>query len=394
MFLSVVVPCFNEEHGMTSLHEALVRVLPDLADTFEVLLVDDGSSDGTLTQMREVSRRDPRFRYIALSRNFGKEAAMLAGLSQARGDVVALIDADLQHPPELLGQMIDLLGKGYDQVVARRTRTGDPALRKAISKLYYRMINKVVDVELEDGVGDFRVLTRRAVQALLSLGEYNRFSKGLFSWIGFDTATIDYENVARQEGTTKWTFRKLLNYGIDGVISFNNKPLRAAVYLGGLVTLVAFCYVAWVIFQALTNGVTSPGYVTIMSGVLGLGGLQLLFLGVIGEYLGRIYYESKQRPHFLVKESSGPEHTPVTVPLGLMIASSSDPNDTAPRGAAAFGGPAGAAADQAEPAGQSGQDDQGGPAGQHDQHDQNGVRPADQDSSADAVAAGAEQSVR
>jgi glycosyltransferase involved in cell wall biosynthesis len=316
MRLSIVIPCFNEEHGMAGLHGALARVLPEVTEDFEVLLVDDGSRDGTLAAMRAVSAADSRFRYLALSRNFGKEAAMLAGLSQASGDVVAIMDADLQHPPELLGRMVQLLSGGYDQVVARRTRTGEPALRKLISRVYYGLINKVVDVELEDGVGDFRVLSRRAVNALLSLGEYNRFSKGLFAWIGFDTAVVDYENVARSTGDTKWTFRKLLNYGIDGVVSFNNRPLRLAIYLGGIVTLLAFGYAGWVLVRAIRDGVDVPGYVTIMCGVLGLGGLQLLFLGVMGEYLGRIYYESKRRPHFLVKEASGPVPPPVTVALG------------------------------------------------------------------------------
>ncbi|SHE68871.1 glycosyltransferase family 2 protein [Streptoalloteichus hindustanus] len=316
MRLSVVIPCFNEEHGIDRLHVVLAEVLPGVSEDFEVLLVDDGSQDGTLSAMRRLAAADPRFRYLALSRNFGKEAAMLAGLSQATGDVVAIMDADLQHPPQLLAGMVALLGQGHDQVVARRTRSGEPTVRRLLSRLYYRMINKVVDVELEDGVGDFRVLSRRAVRALLSLGEYNRFSKGLFAWIGFDTAVVDYDNVQRAAGSSKFTFRKLLNYGIDGVVSFNNKPLRAAIYLGGLVTVLSFTYAAFVLVDSLTRGVDVPGYATLMVGVAGLGGLQLLFLGVLGEYLGRIYYETKRRPHFLVKEASGPADPPVSVPLG------------------------------------------------------------------------------
>jgi polyisoprenyl-phosphate glycosyltransferase len=327
MRLSVVIPCFNEERGLAELHEVLCRVLPEVAEDFEVILVDDGSKDGTLGELRLLSDRDPRFRYLALSRNFGKEAAMLAGLSQANGELVAIMDADLQHPPELLGRMVELLAGGYDQVVARRSRTGEKPTRKMLSQLYYRLINKVVDVELEDGVGDFRVLTRRSVQALLSLGEYNRFSKGLFAWIGFDTAVVDYENVQRHAGSSTWTLRKLLNYGIDGVVSFNNRPLRLAIYLGGLVTALAFCYSVFIVVHAVRDGIFVPGYVTIMCGVLGLGGLQLLFLGVIGEYLGRIYYETKRRPHFLVKESSG-RPIPVTVPLGPEVADHADLDGT------------------------------------------------------------------
>ncbi|XVV07093.1 glycosyltransferase family 2 protein [Actinosynnema sp. CA-248983] len=316
MRISVVVPCFNEEAGLEELYAALGRVLPTLGGDFEVLLVDDGSTDKTLPLLRTIAERDPRFKYLALSRNFGKEAAMLAGLSHATGDYVAIMDADLQHPPELLGRMVEMIGAGYDQVIARRTRKGEATLRKLVSTLYYKMINKVIDVELENGVGDFRVLSRRAVQALLSLGEANRFSKGLFAWIGFETAVIDYENVARAAGSSSWTFRKLLNYGIDGVVSFNSKPLRVAIYLGGLVTVLAFAYAVWVLVDAVRNGVDAPGYVTLMCAVLVLGGLQLLFLGVIGEYVGRIYFESKRRPHFLVKESAGAGHIPVTLPLG------------------------------------------------------------------------------
>jgi polyisoprenyl-phosphate glycosyltransferase len=319
MRLSLVVPCFNEEHGLGRLHRRLTEVLPGVTEDFEVLLIDDGSSDDTLLKMREIAATDHRFRYIALSRNFGKEAAMLAGLSQADGDVVGIIDADLQHPPELLGRMIDLLREGHDQVVARRTRTGDAAVRSFLSTMFYKTINKLVEVELKNGVGDFRVLSRMAVRALLALGEYNRFSKGLFSWIGFDTAVIDYENVARQDGVTKWSLRKLVDYGIDGVVSFNNRPLRLAIYLGGLCTLLAFGYAVWVLIDAIVAGNPVPGYVTIMVGVAGFSGLELLILGVIGEYLGRIYYETKRRPHFLVKEASGPA-VPVTVPLGPELA--------------------------------------------------------------------------
>lgn len=314
--LSVVIPCFNEEQGLVRLKEALTKELSAIVPDFEVLLVDDGSKDRTLEVMRRISAEDPRFRYLALSRNFGKEAAMLAGLSQAKGEAVAILDADLQHPPELLARMLPLLDQGYDQVVARRTRKGDGKVRSLISKMYYKMMNRLVDVELEDGVGDFRVLSQRAVRALLSLGEYNRFSKGLFSWIGFDTVVVDYENVTREVGGSKWTFRKLLNYGIDGVISFNNQPLRLAVYLGGFFTALAFGYIVWILADALIRGVDVPGYVTLVTGILGIGGLQLLFLGVMGEYLGRIYYETKRRPHFLLKEVSGEADAPVSVPLG------------------------------------------------------------------------------
>lgn len=317
MRLSVVVPCFNEEGVVESLVDVLTRELPLISDEFEVVLVDDGSTDGTLQSLRDIHAADPRFRYLALSRNFGKEAAMLAGFSQARGDAIAVMDADLQHPPALLAQMLPLLAEGNDQVVARRTRTGDAAMRTFVSRLYYRVFNKLVDVELEDGVGDFRVLSRNAVRALLAVGEYNRFSKGLFSWIGFDTAVVDYENVARAGGTTKWSMKSLVNYGIDGVLSFNSRPLRLAIYFGVFISVVAFLYAFWVLADAIINGNDAAGYVTIICTVVGFGGVQMILLGVIGEYLGRIYLETKRRPHFLLKESSdGPAATPVTVLLG------------------------------------------------------------------------------
>ncbi len=314
--LSVVVPCYNEEASLSRLLEVLEEQLGALTADFEVVLVDDGSRDKTLEILREASADDSRFRYLALSRNFGKESAMLAGLSQASGDAVAIIDADLQHPPELLAEMIPLLDQGYDQVVARRTRTGDAPMRTVASRLFYRTFNNLMEVRIEDGVGDFRVLSSTAVRALLALGEYNRFSKGLFSWIGFDTAVVDYQNVARSAGETKWRMRDLLNYGIDGVVSFNSRPLRMAIHLGAVVSAIAFLYMLWVLLDAMVYGNPVEGYVTTITAVVGFGGVQMILLGVIGEYLGRIYAETKRRPHFLLKESSEGPAMPVTALLG------------------------------------------------------------------------------
>ncbi|MET9932677.1 glycosyltransferase, partial [Streptomyces sp. NPDC006324] len=222
---------------------------------------------------------------------------------KSTGDAVVIMDADLQHPPELLGRMLDLYHQGHDQVMARRTRDGDKKVRSALSRFYYRAVNRWVDVELTDGVGDFRLLSRPAVDALLSLPEYNRFSKGLFSWIGFDTVTFDYQNAAREGGETKWRFSSLVNYGMDGLISFNNRPLRIALWLGMMLTGLAAVYAVWVTAAALSQGVTAPGYVTLVAIIVGLGGVQMVMLGLIGEYIGRIYYETKRRPHFLVKET-------------------------------------------------------------------------------------------
>ncbi|MFF7415084.1 glycosyltransferase family 2 protein [Streptomyces lydicus] len=313
MKLSVVVPCYNEEAVVTRFDAALRTVLERLGVAYEVCYVDDGSADGTLARLRGLAQRHrATTRYLSFSRNFGKEPAMLAGLRAATGDAVILMDADLQHPPELIERMLDLYQLGHDQVVAKRSRDGDRRLRTALSRLYYRAVNTWVDVELTDGMGDFRLLSRKAVDALLSLPEYNRFSKGLFSWIGFDTVTFDYRNAARGAGETKWRFGSLVNYGIDGMLSFNCRPLRLAIYAGLGLAALATVYTLWIIGAAVVGGVTAPGYVTLVAIIVGLGGLQMVMLGLIGEYIGRIYYETKRRPHFLLKETDGLPPAPKT----------------------------------------------------------------------------------
>lgn len=307
MLMSIVVPCYNEESVVEAFDARTRDVLDGLDVSYELCYVDDGSSDSTLDRLRGLARTHAQStRYVSFSRNFGKEAAMLAGLREANGDVVVFMDADLQHPPELIGQMLELHRSGHDQVVARRTRDGDRPLRTLASKLYYRLINKMVHVNLTDGEGDFRLLSRTAVDAILSLPEYYRFSKGLFSWIGFDTVTFDYRNVAREAGATKWRFAALFEYGIDGLLSFNNRPLRLGIYLGLALGGIAAAYAFWIVIAALLIGVRTPGYVTLLVAVVGAGGLQMLMLGLIGEYIGRIYVESKRRPHFLVKETNVP----------------------------------------------------------------------------------------
>jgi glycosyltransferase involved in cell wall biosynthesis len=302
--VSIVVPCFDEGAVIDRLAEELSAVLDDLGRSYEVILVDDGSNDDTLERMRAIHDRRPEFRYLALSRNFGKEGAMLAGLSNASGGAVAIMDADLQHPPELLGEMLGLIDDGYEQVVACRDRTGDRWFRSVASRGYYRLVNSLIDVRLRDGAGDFRILSRSALDALLSLGESNRFSKGLFSWIGFKTAYLDYRNVARAAGESKWSVGALFNYALDSVISFNTKPLRLAIHVGILISMVAVVYGVWILVAAIIYGNSVPGYVTLICAVVGLGGLQMIMLGVIGEYLGRIYTETKHRPNYLVRESS------------------------------------------------------------------------------------------
>ncbi|TDT37639.1 glycosyl transferase family 2 [Streptomyces sp. BK208] len=307
MLISIVAPCYNEEDVVERFHTAVQQVADDLlplGHDMEFVYVDDGSRDRTLTLLEQLAVRDPRVRFVSFSRNFGKEAALLAGLRHASGDTVVVMDADLQHPPELIERMVELHGQGYDQVLARRSRRGDRFARTLTARLYYRLVNRLVDVELVDGVGDFRLLSRRVVDAVLALTEYNRFSKGLFAWVGFPTTTFEYENAVREHGRSSWTLKSLLNYGLDGLLSFNNRPLRAALHLGMVLLTFAGLYTAWIVGAALVNGVETPGYVTIITVVTALAGVQMVMLGVIGEYTGRIYYEVKGRPHFLVKASN------------------------------------------------------------------------------------------
>ncbi|MFC9753040.1 glycosyltransferase [Streptomyces sp. NPDC056921] len=313
--VSIVVPCFNEDEIIEVFHRALISSLEPTRRTFEICYVDDGSSDRTRLRIGSLATADQRVRYTSFSRNFGKEAAMLAGLRMSRGDAVVLMDADLQHPPELLPRMLELRQRGYDQVVARRDRAGEGVLRTFLSALYYRAIGRCMDVEVVDGEGDFRLLSRTAVDAVLALPETNRFSKGIFSWIGFDTVGFTYRNVQRAAGRSKWGGRRLLNYGIDGLISFNSHPLRLAIHIGLALALAALVYAVWTIVGVVLHGVVVPGYTTLLTAVVALGGIQLATLGVIGEYVGRIYSESKRRPHYLVRETSESPHArPVDIP--------------------------------------------------------------------------------
>ncbi|MEL5955639.1 glycosyltransferase [Streptomyces sp. CLV115] len=337
--VSVVVPCFNEDEVIEAFHRALISVLETTRRTFEICYVDDGSSDRTRARIGSLATADRRVRYTSFSRNFGKEAAMLAGLRMARGDAVVLMDADLQHPPELVPRMLELRQRGYDQVVARRDRTGESALRSLLSTAYYRAMGHCMDVPVVDGEGDFRLLSRTAVDAVLALPETNRFSKGIFSWIGFDTVAFTYRNMQRAAGCSKWGGRRLFNYGIDGLISFNSHPLRLAIHIGLALALAALGYAVWIIVGVVLHGVVVPGYTTLLAAVVALGGIQLATLGVIGEYVGRIYSESKRRPHYLVRETSESPHVPpVDIPAGVRSGPS------APGGGQASSGHTGASA--------------------------------------------------
>ncbi|MFA3842870.1 glycosyltransferase [Streptomyces aureus] len=301
--VSIIVPCFNEDEVIDTFHDTLVFALEPTRRSFEICYIDDGSSDSTREKLRGLAAADERVRYTSFSRNFGKEAGMLAGLRMSRGDAVILMDADLQHPPQLVPRMLELRQHGYDQVVARRDRSGEGAMRSLLSSAYYRAMGHFMEVDVVDGEGDFRLLSRRAVDAVLALPETNRFSKGIFSWIGFDTVSFTYRNVSRAAGRSKWGGRRLINYGIDGLLSFNSRPLRLAIYAGMTLALTACVYALWIITGVALHGIEVPGYATLLTVVVALSGIQLATLGIIGEYVGRIYSETKRRPFYLVQET-------------------------------------------------------------------------------------------
>ncbi|MBF2216605.1 MAG: glycosyltransferase family 2 protein [Staphylococcus haemolyticus] len=315
MKIRVIVPCFNEGEVVTKTYDKLTEILMedslDKGYDYDLLFVDDGSKDNTIDHVQHLASLDQHVKYISFSRNFGKESAMIAGFQHSvKCDAVVMVDGDLQHPPEFIPQMIEGFQEGYDQVIAKRDRTGENIARKSMTKLYYKLINSFVeDIEFIDGVGDFRLLSQRAVKAMSYLKEYNRFSKGLFEWIGYNTKIFTYQNVEREAGHSKWTFTKLLNYGIDGLISFNNKPLRAMIYLGMTIFSLSIVYILYLLIGIMVNGINNPGYFTTIAAVLLIGGIQLISIGVVGEYIGRIYYEVKQRPKYIVQASNLKEPT-------------------------------------------------------------------------------------
>jgi glycosyltransferase involved in cell wall biosynthesis len=310
--LSVVVPAFNEEAVLVEFHTRLARVLDEVAADSEIIFINDGSSDNSLALMRQLQSTDARIAIVDLSRNFGKEIAMTAGLDHAHGDAVVVIDADLQDPPELIPQMIEEWQQGYDVVYAQRTsRAGESALKKTTAHLFYRFMQRLSRVKIPRDAGDFRLLSRRAVDALAGLREQHRFMKGLFAWIGYPQKAIPYQREARFEGKTKWSYVGLWNFAIEGITSFSTLPLKVATYLGVATALVAFIYGMFIVLDTLFYGNPVPGYPSLLVVVLFLGGIQLMALGVIGEYLGRMFDETKGRPLYLVKgyEVVGKERT-------------------------------------------------------------------------------------
>jgi polyisoprenyl-phosphate glycosyltransferase len=301
--LSVVVPAYNEEEVLPEFHRRLAAVFDGLADfDCEVVYVNDGSRDRTREVVDGLARADERVAFVDLSRNFGKEIAMTAGFDHARGDIVVVIDADLQDPPELIVEFIREWRNGYDIVYAKRTiREGETWLKKATAAAFYRLIQNVSRVKIPADTGDFRLMSRRAVNALCELREQHRFMKGLFAWVGFPAKAVEYRRDPRQAGVTKFNYWKLWNFALEGITSFTIAPLKSATYLGLVTAALAFLYGVWIILKTLLYGDPVRGYPTIMVTVLFLGGIQLFFIGIIGEYVGRIFNETKQRPLYYVQ---------------------------------------------------------------------------------------------
>lgn len=306
--ISVVVPCFNEEAAIISFYKAMKQAEQELPElVFDYIFINDGSKDQTLAVLKKLWQDNPtQVSYVSFSRNFGKEAALYAGLEKAMGDYVVVMDVDLQDPPEMLPKMYQLIkNQGYDCVGTRRvTRQGEPIIRSFFARQFYRIINKISDVEIVDGARDYRLMTRQVVEAILSVKEYNRFSKGIFSWVGFDTYYLEYENIERTEGETSWSFWKLFKYSIEGIIAFSEFPLVMSTFVGILAFIVAFIAALFIILRALIFGDPTSGWPSLVVIILALGGVQLFCIGILGQYLGKTFLETKKRPLYIVKEMS------------------------------------------------------------------------------------------
>ncbi len=305
--ISVIVSCYNEEKAVPYFYDEIVKVSEKMSQVdFEFLFVNDGSYDGTLDMLKDLSQKDDRVKYISFSRNFGKESAMYAGLKNAEGDYVTLMDADLQDPPELLIEMYDLIkNQGYDMVGTRRVnRKGEPAIRSFFARCFYKLINKMSKVEMVDGARDYRLMKRKVVDSILSLEEYNRYSKGLFSFVGYKTKWLEYENVKRVAGETKWSFWKLFKYAIEGIVAFTTLPLSLAAILGVVFCLVSFIAIIVIMVKTLVIGDPAQGWPSLACIILFTSGVQLLSLGIIGQYLAKTYLETKKRPIYIISEAN------------------------------------------------------------------------------------------
>ena len=308
--ISVVVPCYNEQEVLPLFYNEINKVLAQMHSEyddleFELLFINDGSKDNTLKMLRELSASDNRVRYISFSRNFGKEAGMFAGMENSKGDYVVVMDADLQHPPKFIPQMYKYVSEeGFDCATTRRvSRKGESKIRSWFAMKFYKIMNKISQTEIVDGAQDFRFMTRKMVDAVLSMKEYNRFSKGIFSWVGFNVKYIEYENVERAAGTTAWSFWKLFLYSLEGIFAFSTAPLALASLLGVLSCLIAFIWIIAIIIKTIVFGESVQGFPTIMCAIFFVGGLQLFCTGILGQYLSKTYLETKRRPIYIISET-------------------------------------------------------------------------------------------
>ena len=304
--ISIVVPCYNEQEALPEFYKEINKVIQDMNNvSFEMIFIDDGSKDKTLSMLKSLCKRDKRVRFISFSRNFGKEAGMLAGLEAAKGDYVAIMDVDLQDPPSLLPQMYETVKSGeYDCVATRRTtRKGEPPIRSFFARMFYKIINKMSDTEIVDGARDFRLMCRRMVDAIIAMKEYNRFSKGIFGWVGFKTKWLEYVNVERVAGETKWSFWKLFKYSMEGIMAFSTTPLYLSSIMGFVVCVITFIMACFYAIKKIVFGDPTAGFPTLVCIIIFLGGVQLIGIGVVGMYLSKTYLETKNRPVYIIKET-------------------------------------------------------------------------------------------
>lgn len=307
--VSITIPCYNEEDALEVIYPAIAEIMDSLAEKyeFELLLVNDGSKDGTLKKMRTLAEQDSRVKYYSFSRNFGKEAAIYAGLSNAKGDYVVMMDADMQDPPSLLPKMIEKLETGeWDCVATRRvTRTGEGMIRSFGARMFYKIIRKMTNINIADGARDYQMMSRQMVDSVLALTEYNRFSKGIFEWVGYRKTWLEFENVERAAGETKWSFWKLLLYSLEGIINFSSVPLMVSSYLGLVMTLISFVAIIFIIVRKLMFGDPVDGWASTVCIVTFVGGIQLFCMGIMGQYMAKMYSEVKNRPRYIIQETNG-----------------------------------------------------------------------------------------
>lgn len=308
--VSIVIPCYNEQETLPTIYKAITETMGTIpAYDYEILLVDDGSKDRTNVMMKELAGEDEHVRYFSFSRNFGKEAAIYAGLCNAKGDFVTTMDADMQDPPALLPEMIRVLEEeDYDSVATRRvSRKGEPIIRSFFSRSFYKVIRKISDVDIADGARDYRMMTRKMTDSVIALSENNRFSKGIFAWVGYQTKWLEFENVERVAGETKWSFWKLLKYSLDGITNFSNMPLMISSYMGMLLTFFSFVAIVFIVVRKLIFGDPVSGWPSLVCIVTLLGGIQLFCMGIMGQYLSKTYMEVKRRPHYIIRETNNEE---------------------------------------------------------------------------------------